>query len=53
MFKNIALAAIFALVSVVSFSSSSVSAAKPANNGSSFQVPSMKGINPCGSANCR
>ena len=45
MIKKIALTAIFALVSVVSFSSSSVNAAKPAvKDFSSVGSPVMKGI---------
>ena len=49
MLKKIALAGIFAVVSVVSFNVSSVSAAKPSNGvGSSVGAPVAKSLCPAG-----
>ena len=51
MLKKIALAGIFAVVSIVSFSSSAVNAAKPSNhNVPSVGAPVMKGL--CPSMHC-
>ncbi|MBC8132571.1 MAG: hypothetical protein H7X95_06285 [Deltaproteobacteria bacterium] len=51
MIKKIALAAIFAVVSVVSFTTSTVNAAKPSSNQiPSVGAPVMKGL--CGVMRC-
>ena len=50
MLKKIALAGIFALVSVVSFNVRTVEAAKPSNSVGSVGAPVMKGM--CTSGKC-
>jgi hypothetical protein len=53
MLKKIALAGIFAVVSIISFGSSTVVAARAAEMATPFVgTPIMKGISPCGALRC-